>query len=60
LILVGEEDILTPMNCSEDLAKALSNSEMHIIKNSGHLSNIENPEEFNKLLEIFLKKHNGK
>jgi 3-oxoadipate enol-lactonase len=60
LILVGEEDILTPLNCSEQLAKVLSNSEMHIIKNSGHLSNIENPEEFNNLLEIFLKKHNGK
>jgi len=58
LILVGEEDILTPPDCSKDLAKNLKNSEMHIIKNSGHLSNMENPDEFNSLLEKFLNKHN--
>lgn len=58
LILVGDEDILTPLKCSEDLAKALKNSEMHVIKNSGHLSNLENPAEFNSLLEKFLLKYN--
>ncbi|MCU0373331.1 MAG: alpha/beta hydrolase, partial [Ignavibacteria bacterium] len=58
LILVGEEDTVTPLKCSEDLAAAINNSEMHIIKNSGHLSSLENPVEFNSLLEIFLEEHN--
>ncbi|MCI0474593.1 MAG: alpha/beta hydrolase [Ignavibacteria bacterium] len=58
LILVGEEDTLTPLKCSEDLAAAISNSEMHIIKDAGHLSSLENPGEFNSLLEKFLKEHN--
>jgi 3-oxoadipate enol-lactonase len=58
LILVGEDDMLTPVKCSEDLAKALNNSEMHIIKNSGHLSNLENSGDFNSVLGNFLTLHN--
>jgi pimeloyl-ACP methyl ester carboxylesterase len=59
LILVGEKDTLTPLKCSEDLAAALSNSEMHIIKNAGHLSSLENSGEFNSLLEKFMEEHNN-
>lgn len=54
LILVGEDDILTPPAFSERMRDALSNSQMHIISNAGHLTNMENPEEFNKILDTFL------
>ncbi|MDD5361550.1 MAG: alpha/beta hydrolase [Ignavibacteria bacterium] len=58
LILVGRDDILTPLPNSETLKNSLGNSEMHVIENSGHLTNMENPDEFNKLTMNFLMKHN--
>ncbi|MBC8048253.1 MAG: alpha/beta hydrolase [Fimbriimonadaceae bacterium] len=56
LILVGEEDVITPPSASETLHNNIANSEMQIIKNAGHLSNFENPEDFNAALSQFLKK----
>jgi 3-oxoadipate enol-lactonase len=57
LIMVGEDDILTPPSCAETMNKLIAGSELNIIKNSGHLSNIENPEAFNSCLMDFLQKH---
>lgn len=56
LILVGENDILTPVSSAESMNNRIPDSEMKIIKNSGHLSNIENSEEFNRCLSVFLEK----
>ena len=56
LILVGNEDILTPIPFAESMNAALENSEMVVISNAGHLSNMENPEEFNKAIDAFLSK----
>ncbi|MBI5402695.1 MAG: alpha/beta hydrolase [Ignavibacteriae bacterium] len=56
LILVGENDILTPVSSAESMKSRIPESEMKIIKNSGHLSNIENTEEFNRCLSEFLEK----
>ena len=56
LIIVGEDDILTPLVFAQSMNKSLKNSELVVIKNSGHMTNIEQPEDFNKTLEIFLKK----
>lgn len=58
LILIGKDDNLTPIKYSKDMHKVLKNSHLKVIKNAGHLSNIENPEKFNKYLESFLKKIN--
>jgi 3-oxoadipate enol-lactonase len=57
LVLVGREDLLTPLECSLKIKDSFMNSEMAIIENSGHLSNLENPESFNNILRIFLDKH---
>lgn len=54
LILVGEQDQLTPPALSITLNKNIKNSEMHVIGHSGHLSNLENPAEFNYRLLSFL------
>jgi len=56
LILVGEEDRLTPPSDSELMLKALPNAVMHLIPHAGHLPNLENPVTFNKTLQGFLKK----
>jgi 3-oxoadipate enol-lactonase len=54
LILVGEEDKVTPPKLSELMDSRISGSYFHVLKGAAHLSNLENPEEFNKHLEAFL------
>lgn len=54
LILVGEHDALTPPSASQEMHNKIPNSEIHLIPNAAHLSNLENSEEFNKHLLNFL------
>jgi len=56
LILVGELDSLTPPSMANKIYNLINNSSMFIIKNAGHLSNIEQPKIFNRLVINFLKK----
>ncbi|MFA7361138.1 MAG: alpha/beta hydrolase [Candidatus Kapaibacterium sp.] len=58
LIIVGEHDSLTPVEAALKIKDEFINSEIHVIKDSGHLSNLENPAEFNSTLKGFLEKHN--
>jgi 3-oxoadipate enol-lactonase len=54
LILCGREDTVTPIAQSEVLRSEIENSVLHIIENAGHLSNLEQPEVFNKHITSFL------
>jgi 3-oxoadipate enol-lactonase len=54
LILVGEKDSSTPPSAAKEMQASLPSSEIHIIPNAAHLSNLENPDEFNKHLLSFL------
>lgn len=54
LILVGEEDMLTPVPTAEALSRAIPKSRLHIIKGSGHVPNIEQTEEWNRVVMDFL------
>lgn len=54
LLLVGEDDKVTPVSESENMAKAIVGSQMKIILKAGHLSNLENPQKFNDYLSEFL------
>ena len=56
LILVGEQDAITPVAASQSLHDKISGSEMVVIPNAAHMSNLENPEEFNTALLRFLKR----
>jgi 3-oxoadipate enol-lactonase len=56
LILVGEEDGVTPSALSEDLERAIQDSELVAIPAAGHLANAEQPELFNSAIESFLSK----
>lgn len=56
LILVGKEDPITSPAAAEVLHKGIAGSEMHILPNAAHLSNLENSEAFNKHLMAFLHK----
>jgi len=55
LLLVGQHDTLTPPSASNAMRQKIPNSLMHIIPDAAHLSNVENPSEFNSKLLQFLK-----
>ncbi len=54
LIICGKDDNVTPLSQSELLNNSIVGSKLQIIENAGHLSNLEQPEEFNKVLTDFL------
>lgn len=54
LILVGEEDAITPPALSEDLAALIPGSRLQRIAKAGHLANAEQPDAFNAAIESFL------
>jgi pimeloyl-ACP methyl ester carboxylesterase len=54
LIVVGEEDTLTPPDMSREMHRAIHGSELVVIPESGHLSNLERPRAFNAALASFL------
>ncbi len=56
LILVGEKDNVTPVGASQAMKENISGSEMFVIPNAAHISNMENPVEFNKYLVEFVAK----
>jgi pimeloyl-ACP methyl ester carboxylesterase len=55
LILVGEEDKITPPAFSRRMHSSIHDSELHLVANAGHLSNMENSEDFNGYLSSFLE-----
>lgn len=55
LIISGENDTLIPPSIAEQINRKISNSYLRIIKEAGHLTNIEKPKEFNFILDDFLK-----
>ena len=54
LILCGKEDKLTPLAQSEFLLQNIANATLHSISKAGHLSNLEQPDEFNQHLNNFI------
>ena len=54
LILCGKEDIVTPLAQSEFLHKNIANSILHSFDGAGHLSNLEQADEFNKHINNFI------
>lgn len=54
LIIVGEEDKVTPVSEAQLMAKNISGSQLKILAQTGHLSNLEAPQKFNDCLSEFL------
>jgi 3-oxoadipate enol-lactonase len=54
LILCGKEDAANMLAQAEYLNQHIANSTLHIIERAGHLSNLEQPDEFNQLLSDFI------
>jgi pimeloyl-ACP methyl ester carboxylesterase len=55
LVVTGEEDAIIRAEDSRALADSIPGSEFVQVPHSGHLSNLENPSEFNRALFEFLR-----
>ncbi len=59
LVICGDQDKPTPPALSEDLAERIAIADYAIIERAGHLTNLEKPGPFNRLLDIFLGEVEG-
>lgn len=57
LLVFGADDTLRPVSVGERMHARLPDSELAVVPDAGHLVNIEQPEEFNRLLLEFLARH---
>jgi pimeloyl-ACP methyl ester carboxylesterase len=55
LVLVGDEDVITPVAESKSMAEALPNARLEVIRQAGHLAPYENPSDANAAILRFLK-----
>jgi 3-oxoadipate enol-lactonase len=60
LVIVGEEDPGTPVEMAREIHAALPAAELAVLCQASHLSNVEQPEEFNRAIESFLDKLTGR
>jgi 3-oxoadipate enol-lactonase len=57
LIVVGEDDVGTPVAASRTIHERIKGSELVILASASHLSNVEQAEAFNQAVTVFLAKH---
>lgn len=55
LIIVGREDSIRPVADAEFMHRGIRDSRLEIIDDAAHMTNMEQPENFNKALLMFLK-----
>lgn len=60
LVIVGEEDPATPISMAKTMHASLPAAELAILRSASHLSNMEQPEEFNRVLLRFLDRVTGR
>jgi pimeloyl-ACP methyl ester carboxylesterase len=54
LVIVGREDVLTPPELAQDIARGISGARLEIIRECGHLSTMEQPAAVNRALRSWL------
>jgi pimeloyl-ACP methyl ester carboxylesterase len=57
LVVVGEQDVATPVALARDMQQRIPGAELVMLKDAGHLSNIDQPEAFNQAVLAFLARH---
>jgi pimeloyl-ACP methyl ester carboxylesterase len=55
LVIVGEQDTGTPPSDARLIAEGIKGTRLEIIPGAGHISNLEQPEAFNRAIASFLK-----
>lgn len=56
LVLVGDEDTIAPADEARRMAAAIPAAELVVIAGAGHLSNLEQPEQFTAAVEAYLSR----
>ena len=54
LVLVGDNDVLTPPKLAEEIAAGIRGSRLVVIPDCGHLSTLERPEAVNRALAAWM------
>ncbi len=54
LVVVGEQDVLTPPGVAQEYAAQIPGAQCVVIQHAGHLSNLEQPEAFLQVVRGFL------
>ncbi|MEO2053607.1 alpha/beta fold hydrolase [Flagellimonas beolgyonensis] len=57
-IIWGENDTVTPPNVAKEFHELLPDSDLYWIEKCGHAPMMEHPEDFNRILDAWLKKRN--
>jgi pimeloyl-ACP methyl ester carboxylesterase len=55
LIIVGDQDAITPPVIADAMHKAIPQSQLVVIRGAGHLAPLEQPQQVNRALRAFLK-----
>jgi pimeloyl-ACP methyl ester carboxylesterase len=58
-VVVGTADAVTPPSDAEFMARAIPGAQLVSIEGAGHFSNVERPEEFNRVLLDLLRTVRG-
>ena len=56
LVVVGEDDVISPLEEMRRIAEAIPGSRLVVIPDAGHMSPLENPAAFNAALREFLQR----
>lgn len=59
LVIAGSGDAILPVKDCEQIATAIPGGEFAVITNTGHLSNLEDPNAFNDTLDVFLTRYDS-
>lgn len=54
LVLVGQRDLVTPPELSNELVDLIPEARMQVIAGAGHIGNLEKPAEFNRIVGEFI------
>ena len=57
LLIWGEQDARSPLTVARQFAAAIPGSELVLIPDCGHVSNLQRPEEFNRAVREFCRAH---
>ncbi len=57
LVMVGEHDRIATPDYARSMAAAIPNGQFCLLPDAGHLSNLENPDAFDRALITFLRRH---
>jgi 3-oxoadipate enol-lactonase len=57
LVIVGQDDSVTPVVEADAMHRAIARSALVTLPSAGHLSNLEQPEAFSRALSDFLVSH---